>query len=299
MPTVAFATHQQMPDITDDDHLVAGLLHGSGVEVRPVVWDAMHVDWSRFDCVVIRSTWDYHLKPERYADWLRAFISISGRLWNPPQAVLENLDKRYLSTLAMQGIDVVPTIVQSAGHDAALGEILERSQWDDVVIKPAVSAGGWGTWRASRATANDDKGRFAEQVRRRDVLIQPYMPEIADPGEWSLIFFAGRYSHAVLKKPANGDFRVQRHLGGTTSLAEPGPALIEQAETVLATVEHPLLFARVDGIERQGRFILMELEINEPFLFLGYSDQAAGRFADAILHRLRETGCFMAGDANA
>jgi hypothetical protein len=90
MPTVAFATHDQLPDITDDDCLVADLLRERGLEVSSVVWDATEVDWSRFDCVVIRSTWDYHLKPDRYADWLRGFIPKSGRLWNPPQAVLEN-----------------------------------------------------------------------------------------------------------------------------------------------------------------------------------------------------------------
>jgi hypothetical protein len=274
-----------MPDITDDDRLVADLLRERGVEVISVVWDAP-LDRSRFDRVIIRSTWDYHLKPDRYIGWLQGFLPESGRLWNPPQAVLANLDKRYLLEMAMRGVDVVPTYVQSAGHYAVLREILDRCQWDEVVIKPAVSASGFGTWRTSRAAAADDQDRFVEQVRSRDVLIQPYMPEVAMKGEWSLVFFSGRYSHAVLKRPATGDFRVQRHLGGTTIRAEPASDLVAQAETVLATVEHSLLYARVDGIERQGRFVLMELEINEPFLFLGYSDKAAQRFADAIMDRL-------------
>jgi hypothetical protein len=90
----------------------------------------------------------------------------------------------------------------------------------------------------------------------------------------------------VLKKPARGDFRVQQHLGGTTTLAEPRSDLIAQAQAVLAAVDHSLLYARVDGIDCQGRFILMELEINEPFLFLGYSDLAAERFASAIINQM-------------
>ena len=122
-----------------------------------------------------------------------------------------NLNKRYLPELAMGGVDVVPTYVQSAGHDVVLREILDLCHWDEVVIKSAISASGFGTWRTSRAAAEDDQDRFVDQVRSRDVLIQPYMPEVAVTGEWSLIFFSGRYSHAVLKKPATGDFRVQRH----------------------------------------------------------------------------------------
>src|SRR5687768_17313801 len=106
MPTVAFATHEQMPDITDDDRLVADLLRDRGVEVSTVVWDAP-LDWFRFDRVLIRSTWDYHLKLNRYVDWLRGFMPESGRLWNPPEAVFANLNKRYLSELALHGIEVV------------------------------------------------------------------------------------------------------------------------------------------------------------------------------------------------
>ena len=286
MPQVAFATCQQMPDISDDDRLVADLLGERGIEVSAAVWDAPGNDWSRFDVVVIRSTWDYHLKPLRYADWLRGLLAVNCRVWNPPPAVLDNIDKRYLLGLAKRGIEVVPTIIQTARRDLVLAEVLDRYQWNEVVIKPAVSASAWGAWRTSRSSAQRDQAEFTRQIRDRDLLIQPYIPEVAADGEWSLVFFAGRYSHAVLKKPADGDFRVQRHLGGTTVLDEPCPHVIERAQSILATVEHPLLYARVDGIERHGRFVLMELEINEPFLFLGYAEKAAQRFADAIINLL-------------
>jgi glutathione synthase/RimK-type ligase-like ATP-grasp enzyme len=287
-----------MPDISDDDRLVADLLGERGIEVSAAVWDAPQIDWSSFDGVVIRSTWDYHLKPQRYADWLRELVRMNCRVWNPPPAVLENMDKRYLLGLAEQGIEVVPTLFQAACRNLVLAEVLDRYQWNEVVIKPAVSASAWGAWRTSRTCAQRDQAEFARQIRDRDLLIQPYMHEITSHGEWSLVFFAGRYSHAVLKKPADGDFRVQRHLGGSTIPTEPDRHVIERAMSVLATVEHPLLYARVDGIERQGRFVLMELEINEPFLFLGYSEKAAIRFADAIATALNDE-VFNSGENSA
>ncbi len=112
--------------------------------------------------------------------------------------------------------------------------------------------------------------------------MQPYCPEIA-ADEWSLIFFEGGYSHAVLKRPAPGDFRVQRHLGGRPEAAPPGARLVDEAAAVLAALGPSLLYARVDGIERDGGFVLMELEINEPFLFLALADGAPARFADAVM----------------
>jgi hypothetical protein len=45
----------------------------------------------------------------------------------------------------------------------------------------------------------------------------------------------------------------------------------------------------VDGVEREGNFVLMELEINEPYLFLSLSDYAASIFADEIVRVLSES----------
>jgi len=288
VPRVAFATHRQSPQLTNDDRLVADALGRRGVEVLPAVWDDHDVEWASFDRVIIRSTWDYHLKPGSYERWLRSFLPRPGRLWNPPEVVLANLNKRYLIRLSEQGVGVVPTAYVGSGDGRRLRAILERHGWDEVVIKPAISASGRGTWRTSLAAAGWDQGRFADQVRESDTLVQPYIPEIASRGEWSMMFFGSRFSHAVLKKPAEGDFRVQRHFGGQPRAAVPGARLVEQAAVALSTVGAHLLYARVDGIEREGEFVLMELEVNEPYLFLSLSDDAASIFADEIVRVLSE-----------
>lgn len=290
MPSVAFATYEQSPQLSDDDRLVAGVLGRRGVDVHPVVWDAPDVDWAGFELVVIRSTWDYHLKPGLYAQWLRSFLPAADRLWNPPAVVLGNLNKRYLVELAKSGVNVVPTAYVGGGGGQRLLTVIERSGWDEVVVKPAISASGRGAWRSSLAAAAGDQARFADQAQAHDMLVQPYFPEIASSGEWSVIFFDGNYSHAVLKKPAGGDFRVQRHFGGKPEAAAPSGRLVDQASAIVQKIGAPLLYARVDGIERGGDFVLMELELNEPYLFLSLSDDAATRFADAIVRLLSEVG---------
>jgi hypothetical protein len=282
MTDIAFVTHAGSPLGVSDDQLVADVLRARGRRVVPVAWDEATIDWERFAAVVIRSTWDYHRRPDEYAHWLQRLRGDRVNLWNPADAVLANLHKRYLACLAGRGVPVVPTEYLGAARRRTLRAVLEARGWDHVVIKPAVSASAHHTWRSSLDRADADEAQFAGQLRTRDLLVQPYVPEVAAHGEWSLIFFSGRYSHAVLKRPAAGDYRVQRHLGGEAVAAQPPAALMAQAAAILPMIQGPVLYARVDGVDIAGQFTLMELEINEPFLFVGSSPAAAARFADAI-----------------
>ena len=287
MYNVAFATCRNWQQLSEDDQLVSEILRREKVRVSAAIWDAPDIDWSGFDAVVIRSTWDYHHKAGEYAEWVRRFAGGRPRLWNRPEVVLQNMNKRYLGALAAKGVKTVPTAYFSAAQNVLLRDVLAEHDWQDAVVKPAVSAAAHETWRTCLERAEIDQGRFAEQIRRRDLLIQPYVPEIGSKGEWSFVFLGGSFSHAVLKRPADGDFRVQREFGGTTVHAKPEPALIAQAESMMSAVGDELLYARVDGIERGGELILMELEMIEPFLFLGFSEGAPHRFAETIIGALR------------
>ncbi len=279
---VAFVTCRNLPEMHADDRLVADVLRDRGLTVESTVWDDPAVDWRGYAGVVVRSAWDYHHEQDRYAAWLRQCAADGVKLWNPPGAVLANMNKRYLSDLAHRSVEVVPTEYLDIRHGQNLRLLLERRGWDQAVVKPAVSASAYGTWRTSLATADRDQQVFEEESSRHEVLVQPHIEEITTRGEWSLVFFAGKYSHAALKRPAAGDFRVQEELGGSAAPARPPDHLIDAARHILSLSPSPLLYARVDGVERSGRFMLMELEINEPYLFLGMSADAAVRFADAI-----------------
>jgi len=280
---VAFVTSEAYSTLSVDDRLAADALARIGVAVEPAVWTDPSGRWGGFDLVVIRSPWDYHRRAEEFGRWLDRMDAEAVPLWNPAALVRWNADKAsYLRELEGAGIPVVPTERVGRGRALELAAILDRRGWDEVVVKPAVSASAWGTWRASRATAAEADARAAEMLINGDLLVQPFVPEITTAGEWSMVFLGGRFSHAVVKRPADGDFRVQRHCGGSAEAASPPPHLLAAAGRALSAVRWPWLYARVDGVESAGRFLLMELEMIEPSLFLAHAPDAPQAFAEAI-----------------
>lgn len=278
---IAFVTWRGLPDLSADDRLAAAALESRGAAVEPAVWDDPAADWLAYDAVVVRSTWDYHHRPVEFLRWIERVESAGARVWNPPSLLRWNLDKRYLAELGRRGVPVVPTHIVPQGSGRHLSAALAAAGWDDAVIKPAVSASAHETWRASRARAAADAERFAALVRAGDVLVQPYLDAI-ERGEWSLCFFGGRYSHAVLKRPRSGDFRVQSELGGEVVLADPDAAVVQRAEEIVALLPTPWLYARVDACALDGALVLMELELIEPTLFFHADPAAPVRFAEAL-----------------
>lgn len=246
--------------------------------MRSVVW-SQPLD-PEIEVVLLRSTWDYHLRLPEFLRWIDGLEQRRIPLWNSPETVRRNVDKRYLDHLARRGVPVVPLRHVPRGSARRLGALLAEEGWGEAVVKPTVSGGGWRTWRTQGDSG--DEARFAEQLAMADCLVQPFVQEVVDAGEWSLIFFDGRFSHAVIKRPASGDFRVQEEFGGATTAATASPALIGQAAEVLNSSGEATLYARVDGVVRQGGFELLELELVEPSLFLEGVPAAAERFADAV-----------------
>jgi glutathione synthase/RimK-type ligase-like ATP-grasp enzyme len=282
MTRVAFVTYAELPFLYDDDRLAADLLRGRGVEVEAVLWDSADVRWEKFDAVVLRSCWEYHLRTEEFLDWIALMEERAVPLWNPPGVVRENADKHYLRNLVAEGFQVAPTIWLEKGDDFNLASILELQGWSHAVIKPVVSMSAYRTWVTTPARAASDEGEVRRMLARSGVMIQRFMPEVQTRGEWSFVFFIKEYSHAVLKIPKPGDFRVQQDFGGRVADASPPRRLIDQAQKIVRSVTGTLLYARVDAVEVDGELILMELELIDPVLFLGRDKGAAGRFADAI-----------------
>ena len=170
----------------------------------------------------------------------------------------------------------------------SLGELRRETGWSELVVKPTVSGGAHRTWRATPDEQPADDARLAEMILEGAVMVQPLVGEIERDGEWSLVFFAGRYSHAVLKRPRAGDFRVQREHGGTLDSVEPAASVIAAAARAIAAIpfgDAPPLYARVDGCIVNGELLLMELEVLEPELFLRCASESAGRLAASLLAR--------------
>jgi len=280
---IAFATCLELGKLTSDDQLAANLLLKQNVIVDAVAWDDPSVQWQKFDAVILRSTWNYHRQLPKFLQWLAILDQPTVSVWNPSDVVRANVSKKYLIDFNNAGIPIVPTVFVPQNKSAQLRSILEKENWERVIIKPEVSASAYQTISASLTNAEDDQNQLDEILKTSGALIQEFRNEITETGEWSLIFFERKFSHAVLKHPRAGDFRVQEELGGIIQAAIPSDSLIHQAQRILNHVNGQLLYARVDGIVADDEFLVMELELIEPSLFMGFSTGAAERFASSIV----------------
>lgn len=290
---IGIVTGSAAPELTDDGRALASALRERGFAVEPVVWDDPSATWDRYDCLVVRSCWEYDAAVAQFRNWLDAVEASDVHVFNAPDVLRWNVHKSYLRDLEQAGVPVTPTEFVDRGSNADLEAILERTGWTDVVVKPAVGTSSDGVWRARTPIEPAAVSRFRDQRAETDLLVQQFVPEIAR-GERSFVFFGGEFSHAYRCVPAADDFRAHPEYGGSVEPDDPPRRLVEQAETALATAgsacsrdASEFVYARVDGVERSGGFELMELEVIEPYLGLATSERGVERFADAIVAALR------------
>lgn len=280
---LALATCAHLPGIHPDDAHLASELTRLGIEPVSCTWSDPKVEWSSFDAVLIRTTWDYFQRYDEFLDWLDR---LAVPTINNKPLLRWNSDKRYLLELAQLGVDIVPVHTASAER---LPELLAGMPGQDVVVKPTVSGGAWNTVRGMVGDPGFER-ELSALPPTYDYLVQAFVPEIARDGEWSLLFFDGVFSLAVLKRAAAGEFRVQSQFGGSIEHIQPDVAMLSSAQQALAAVaalghaDHA--YARVDGVVVDGRFRLMELEMIEPSLFLAERPEAAALFAGNLRRRL-------------
>jgi glutathione synthase/RimK-type ligase-like ATP-grasp enzyme len=238
--------------------------------------------------VVVRSTWDYHLRPSEFLGWVSRLESHRTTLFNPPATLRWNHDKRYLRELEEAGVHIVPTAWILPGDPRTLRTVLADRGWARAVVKPAISASAYETFVVNGDTVDAEEVAWRRVLARGTVLVQPFLGEVAEDGEWSLCFFAGGFSHAVRKRPREGEFRSQAEFGGELVVAHPPEAAVDAAYALLETAGQEWLYARVDGVLIRDEFALMELEFIEPMLFLELVSDAPTRFAQAITARIGE-----------
>lgn len=285
-PRIAIATCAHHPDLKVDDELLEEALRKRGCEVTSAVWDEPEVEWGSFDLCLVKSTWDYHEKYEKFLGWARR-VEAASRLCNPADLIGWNSDKTYLRELGGQGVRTVPTVWASRDSRIDLEEALASEGWDQAVVKPVVDLGANNLHRVRRGTGEAEAALEAV-LQRHEAMIQPFLPSLEEQGEVSLIFIDGELTHAVRKRPAAGDFRVQSLWGGTSERVEPDGDEVQLAEGAVARLDEAPLYARVDIVEDlDGRPSLIELELIEPNLYLDSHPLAAARLADAVMARLR------------
>ncbi len=278
---VALVTSERFAGLTEDDALLPRSFAEHGIDASPQVWTDVAVEWSRFDCALVRSTWDYHLQPQRFSHWINC-VSSQTRLVNAPELLHWNVHKSYLLELGRAGVPVVPTVVVPHQHPRAFDEVRELLGGEEFVIKPAVSASAYRTTILAHGhtAPADAQAHLDDLVRDRDALVQPFLREVYDPGERSLIFFRGGFSHAMWRPPfsrgaAAGERREHRIEPSDEERACAGAALEQLPSTPV--------YARVDLIPlRSGELAVAELELIEPALYFSACPSSTGALVDAI-----------------
>ena len=283
---VALVTCEAFPNLYEDDHLLVPALADIGIASVPAVWSDPNIEWTSFDALIMRSPWDYFERVPEFRAWLDARTAEGVLMCNARETLDWNFDKGYLQELSRVGVAVVPTICVAAKDRTEIAALAHARGWNDIVVKPTIGGGAYRTYRFRL----DELPRYAADIARtledRGVLVQPFLAEIQSAGELSLLFFDGVFSHAVCKRPKAGDYRVQFQFGGTNEDAQVSEEFVAQARICLAHAPAPPVYARVDGVIKDGRFLLMELEVFEPLMFLSRHPEAPARFARAIEKRL-------------
>jgi glutathione synthase/RimK-type ligase-like ATP-grasp enzyme len=277
---IALLTCKNWPNAFEKEQALATEI-SKNIDVDVVVWNDPSVNWASYDYLVFRTVWDYFEHPIEFTAWLETLEKLKIRTFNPLPIIKRNLHKFYLQDLERQGVDIIPTVFIPKNTDLDLS-FLKVKKWEKAVIKPAISAGSYWTTLFSQAEITTVEAQYKELALERDLLVQPFMPEIQTMGEVSLLFFQGKFSHSVLKKPKKGDFRIQSQFGGQYQTYEPDVSVIETAAHIIKTFGGDLLYARVDGILKNGKFLLMELELIEPDLYFDYAPDAKKRYLKAL-----------------
>ena len=258
-------------------------LESTGTMVTATPWTGHVEDVSglaAYDLILPVIAWGYHRDHGRWlkacATWTEEGLPVA----NPAQVLRWNSDKSYLARLADRGVPIPPTRWTDGVNQDQVDAAFAETGASVLIVKPTVSAGAFRTLRLTPGEVLSDAPEGA-------AMIQPYLKSIEPEGETSLLFFGDRFSHAVNKRPVAGDFRIQVQFGGLYRAVAPDAAAMALAEQVLAAIDEPLLYARIDmARDDAGRWVLMEAELIEPDFYLDHDPANGAGFAGAVKARL-------------
>lgn len=275
------------PTVANEDDSLLHFLKTKGLTIEKVIWNDTNVSWEDYDLAILKSPWDYFDLIEDFYNWLAKLESKNIRLLNPIDVVKWNADKHYLHDIEKTGLKVTPSIFISQGTHIDLKLYLDKFNGDQIIVKPCVSGGSKNTFKVTAANVEEVNPKLDLLLQQEDFIIQPFLTEIQEEGEWSFLFFGGKFSHALLKKAKAGDFRVQHALGGTIHPQNPPHHLLEDAQKYVDQFAKDCLYARVDGTVVAQKFLLMELELIEPFLFLDTFENSYENYYQALLQLIK------------
>lgn len=284
MKQLALLSMNSLEDFVCYDDLLVKPMASLNWKVDTVSWRALH-NWNDYDAVIVRSTWDYQDDPELFLQVLNDIEQSSARLYNSLDIMKWNFDKRYLQDLKSNGIQIVPsTFVKQYSHKETC-HAFDHYDCNEIVIKPCISANADHTYRLSKAKVLSMKDELSECFNHRPHIIQPFLKSIIKNGEYSIFYFNGQYSHAIVKTPKEGDFRVQEEHGGTLKSIIASTDVLKICSKIIGCLDETPLYIRLDLVDYQNEWLLMEIELIEPSLYFNLDDQSAMLFAKAFIQQ--------------
>ena len=265
-----------------EQELLKSALEAQGLKVDITYWDNPSYEWQKTRSILFRTIWDYFERFDKFWEWIEQ-VKTKTRLINSYELIKWNIDKHYLRDLKNNGIQVVPTYFADRENNISLQEIANLNDWKHIVIKPAISASAFNTYKITNDEIEQKEQLFHELLQTHDMLVQPFFPTISELGEASLMVFGGKFTHAILKKAKAGDFRVQDDFGGTVHDYNPTQEEIKFAEKVFQFCTSLPIYGRVDIVWDSNKHIyLSELEIIEPELWIRNRPESANKIAEAV-----------------
>jgi glutathione synthase/RimK-type ligase-like ATP-grasp enzyme len=271
----------------DEDAILSVLLTELEIPNEIIPWSVADEDWTRFSYLLVKSVWDYFDFYPQFLQWIADRKSEGTPVLNNLDTIRWNSSKTYLLEIEEKGFPVIAGKLLKKGSHFDEDSIASYRNAVTLVVKPLVSGGSKNTIKIHVDSWQNQSTKINKLLEQEDYLIQPFIKEVQEVGEYSLIFFNAKFSHAVLKSPAKEDFRVQHYFGGTVSVIDPSPELMESCQNLVTEFASESLYVRVDGVVIDGLFHLMELEMIEPYLFLGLADQAIPNYKTALKARLK------------
>lgn len=286
MPLLGLLTCSKLPELMPMDKALIPKFHELGIEAIPVIWNDTNVDWKSFDYLVFRNTWDYFEYPEEFNLWLD-YLQVSNILTlNSLDIIQWNIHKFYLKELQEAGVAIIPTVfIDTATQELDLS-FLEEMHWNEFVIKPAVSGGSFHTERHVSGDWRDVQNRYRRLFPNQCLLVQKFESSILSSGELSMIFLDNVFSHAVIKTAQKGEFRIQTQFGGVYNPIAATDVQISVAEKIIKYIGKDLSYARIDGLIVDGEFLLMEVELIEPDLYMQFAEDQHSLFVSNIAKRI-------------
>jgi glutathione synthase/RimK-type ligase-like ATP-grasp enzyme len=269
--------------IINEDLTLQNALERKGLKVTRTNWDNQYFDWRETKFALFRTVWDYSERWEEFDAWFERTTNLTNFI-NPAEQIRWNLDKHYFKDLALQGINIPPTVFIKRGSLTTLQEIFEDKGWHEAVLKPTISGGGRETYRFTTNQASNFEDKLKERLEFEDMMLQEFQNNVVERGEVSMMFAGSTITHAIIKNAKAGDFRVQDDFGGTVTEYFPSKEEIDFAKKVLLSCKKSPILGRVDMIwDNEGQMAVGELEIIEPEMWFRFSPDAANLVAEEVV----------------